>query len=144
MERKDARGARHANRKLVEPEEELNKLAGRVLAAAIDVHRYLGPGFLESVYEESLVFELVDRNISFARQIAFPVMYRGRVVGQSRLDLLVEEQLVLELKAVEEIRPVHRAQLLSYLRAGEFHLGLLINFNVPVLLRGVQRVVWSG
>jgi GxxExxY protein len=134
----------YPRRQLIEPPEELNVLARRVLAAAIEVHRHVGPGFVESVYEESFALELKAHGIKYQRQVRFPVLYKQRHVGESRLDFLVEEQLVVELKAVEELREVHKQQLFSYLRSGEFQLGLLINFNVPVLLRGVRRVAWSG
>ena len=133
-----------ARRQLLEPSEELNTLASRVLDAAIEVHRRLGPGFIESVYEEAFAMELTASAITYQRQLSVPVLYKQRLVGESRLDFLVEEQLVVELKAVEELREVHRQQVFSYLRAGEFQLGLLINFNVPVLLRGVRRIIWSG
>ena len=144
MDRKEARDARDASKRLWEPSDELNALATRVLEAAIEVHRHLGPGFLESIYEQSFVMELQARAIPFQRQVRFPVLYKDAIVGESQLDLLIDERLVVELKAVEELRPVHGQQLFSYLRTGEFQLGLLINFNVPVLLRGVRRMVWSG
>ena len=131
-------------KELIEPSEELNDLARRVLEAAIEVHRRLGPGFVESVYEEALSMELASRAIKHQRQVRFPVLYKQRLVGESLLDFLVDEQLVVELKSVEELRVVHKQQVFSYLRAGEFQLGLLINFNVPLLLQGVRRVVWSG
>jgi len=129
---------------VIEPSDALNALASRSLAAAIEVHRYLGPGFLESVYEEAFGIELTARGIHYQRQVRFPVLYKEQLVGESRLDFLVEELLVVELKAVEELREVHKQQVFSYLRAGEFQLGLVINFNVPVLLQGVKRIVWSG
>lgn len=103
----------------------------------------MGPGFLESTYEESFAIELAERRIPFRRQVVIPVFYRDLPVGESRLDFLIDDLVVVELKAVEELRQVHRAQLLSYLRAGAFELGLLINFNVPVLVQGVKRVVWT-
>src|SRR5690606_24207901 len=102
-----------------------------------EVHRQLGPGFLEYVYEEALVLELTTRGFSFRRQPVFPVLYKGVQIGEARLDLLVEDELVVELKAVEELRPLHRAQVLSYLRTGEFQLGLLFNFNVYSLRQGI-------
>ncbi|HUS29853.1 MAG TPA: GxxExxY protein, partial [Kofleriaceae bacterium] len=114
MERKGAIRARDASRKLIEPDDALNALARRVLEAAIEVHRYLGPGFVESVYEQSLAIELGARSIKFEQQIRFPVLYKDTVVGTSQLDFLVEERLVVELKAVEELRVVHRQQLFSY------------------------------
>jgi len=112
-----------------------------VLGAAVEVHRRLGPGFLEGVYEEALCVELRSRRIPFVRQAVITVDYKGHRVGDARLDLLVADRLVVELKAVESLAQIHVAQLLSYLRATRLPLGLLINFNVAVLLRGVRRVV---
>ncbi len=117
--------------------------ASAVLGAAIEVHRVLGPGFLESVYEEALDYELRDRSIAFVRQPPLGLTYKGRPVGDLRPDLLVADRLLVELKAVDQLAPIHVAQALSYLRATRLRLALLINFNVPVLLRGVRRVVLS-
>jgi len=114
------------------------------LAAAVEVHKQLGPGYLESVYEEAMVGELSLEKIPFVRQLAIPVQYKDHLVGQARLDLLVNDELVVELKAVDTLLPIHKAQVLSYLRATQRRLGLLINFNVPVLMRGVQRVILSN
>jgi GxxExxY protein len=126
---------------VVEPSAELDDLAHRVIGAAIEVHRLLGPGFLESVYEEALCVELGLRHIRFARQVPISLKYKGERVGQARLDLLVDDCLVVELKAVESLAPIHLAQVLSYLKATRFRLGLLINFDVNVLQRGIRRVV---
>ena len=126
-----------------EPSEELDRLARNVIGAAIEVHRALGPGFLESVYEEALCLELQLRGIPFVRQITVGVNYKGRKVGEGKLDLLVGDILVVELKAIEDIAPIHIAQVLSYLKTTGHKLGLLINFNVPVLRQGVKRVVLS-
>ena len=104
----------------------------------------LGPGFLESVYEEALCVELALRGIHFLRQVLVAVDYKGHPVGESRLDLLIEGTLVVELKAVDALAPVHSAQMISYLRATGHHLGLLINFNVPLLKDGVKRIVLSS
>jgi GxxExxY protein len=145
MERQDAKDAKTAKERRFyrEPSPKVDALASAVIRAAITVHRELGPGFLESFYEEALVLELTARQISFGRQVALPVYYGEICIGESRIDLLVDELLVVELKAVEELRQVHRAQVLSYLRAGSFELGLLINFNVVQLIQGVRRVVSS-
>jgi GxxExxY protein len=124
-----------------EPSETTDRLAYRVIGAAIEVHRILGPGFLEVVYEEALCVELSLRDIPFARQVPIGVDYKGNRVGQSRMDLLVDDHLVVELKAVECIAPIHVAQLLSCLKAAKLKLGLLITFNVPVLRAGVRRVI---
>ena len=127
-----------------EPDEEIDTWVRRTLAAAVEVHRQLGPGYLESVYEEALSVELSLVKIPFSRQIAIPVQYKDQLVGQARLDFLVNDELVVELKAVDALLPIHKAQVLSYLKATRRPLGLLINFNVPVLMRGVQRVILSN
>jgi GxxExxY protein len=113
----------------------------RVIGAAIEVHRALGPGFLESVYEEALAVELEIRGVAFRRQVPVELDYKGRRIGLARLDLLVEERLVVELKAADRLAPVHLAQVLSYLKATRLRHGLLLNFNVPALRLGIQRVV---
>lgn len=127
----------------VEPNKDVDRLARQVIGAAIEVHRHLGPGFLESVYEEALVVELGLRGIAFERQWPVPVSYKERHVGEGRIDLLVGNELIVELKAVDGLAPIHKAQVISYLKAMGLHLGLLINFNVPVLRAGIQRVVLS-
>src|SRR3990172_3247268 len=117
-------------------------LTGVVIGAAIEVHRVLGPGLLESAYAECLVRELATRRAAFERQVALPIQYKGeRVDAAYRLDFLVGRRVVVELKCVETILPVHRAQLLSHLRLGGFPVGLLINFNVPALRSGIVRIV---
>lgn len=126
-----------------EPNRELDQLAHAVIGAAIEVHRALGPGFLESVYEEALSFELEQRAIPFTRQHIISVSYKGRPVGEGRLDMLVAGWLVVELKAVDVLAPIHMAQVISYLKATGHKLGLLINFNVPILKQGIRRVVLS-
>lgn len=118
----------------------VEELANRVIGAAIEVHRNLGPGFLEIVYEEATAVELTLRQIPFTRQTVFSVDYKGHAVGSSRLDLLVGECLPVELKAVEALAPIHTAQALSYLKATKHRLALLINFNVSVLKDGIKRV----
>ena len=127
----------------MEPGDEVDRLANRVIGAAIEVHRMLGPGFLESVYEEALCVELGLRGIPFARQAAIGVSFKGQTVGEGRVDLLVAGKLIVELKAVESLSAVHSAQLLSYLKAAGCKLGLLINFNVLLLRNGIKRVVLS-
>ena len=119
----------------------LNRLSEAVIGAAIEVHRGLGPGFLEAVYEEALCIELRERGIPFARQVVVHVSYRGQRVGEGRLDLLVAGTLVIELKATDGLTPLHKAQLLSYLKTCGYRLGLLINFNTPRLVDGVSRVI---
>lgn len=118
----------------------LNELAGRVIGAALEVHSILGPGYLESVYEEALVRELEIRNISFERQKIVYLSYKGLQVGEGRLDLLIENELIVELKAIECFSTIHIAQALSYLKATQLRLCLLINFNVPSLKNGIKRI----
>lgn len=127
----------------LEPDPEVNALAHAVIGAAIEVHRLLGPGFLESVYEEALSIELALRSIPHVRQQAIAIQFKGQTVGEGRIDLLVDNRLVVELKAVDELAPIHTAQVLSYLKATGHPLGLLINFNVLVLKNGVKRIVLS-
>jgi len=126
---------------LREPDAALNEIANRVIGAAIEVHRALGPGFLESVYESALALELESCGIPFVRQAVVEVGYKGMSVGEGRLDMLVAGRLVLELKATDGLTPLYTAQLLSYLRTTGHELGLLINFNVPRLRDGIRRVV---
>jgi GxxExxY protein len=118
-----------------------NRLSGEVIGAAIEVHRILGPGYLESVYEDALCVEFELRGIRFSRQHPIKVSYKGRGVGESRLDLLVDNVLIVELKAVDALLPIHKAQVISYLRATGLHLGLLINFNEVTLMRGLRRII---
>ncbi|MEK7815963.1 MAG: GxxExxY protein [Pseudomonadota bacterium] len=128
----------------MEPSKELDELANSVIGAAIEVHRHLGPGYLESVYEEALGIELMERHIPYRLQHLISVTYKGKSVGEGKLDLLVADKLVVELKAVEALLPVHKAQVISYLKATKLHLGLLINFNASVLRDGIQRIIYSN
>ena len=127
-----------------EPGQVLDELAHDVIGAAIEVHRALGPGYTENVYEEALCIEMAQKNIPFERQVKIAVDYKGQKVGEGRLDLLVAKVLLVELKAVEMLAPIHQAQLLSYLKMTHLKLGLLINFNVPILKQGIKRVVLSN
>lgn len=121
-------------------EMELNSITEQIIGAAIEVHGALGPGLLESAYEECLCRELSLRDIPFERQKPLPVEYKGcRLDCGYRLDLLVAAAVVVEIKAVEAIDPIHEARLLTYLKLGGWKLGLLINFNVPVLKDGIRR-----
>ena len=124
-----------------EPDSATDTLAREVIGAAIEVRKALGPGYLESVYEEALCIELRLRGIDFEQQYDVSVSYKGHPVGNGRIDILVKECLIVELKAVEALMPIHKAQVISYLRATKCTLGLLINFNVPVLRNGIQRVI---
>ena len=119
-----------------------NETTETIIGGAIAVHRALGPGLLESAYEACLFYELVDRGLSVERQKALPVEYRGVNLDCGyRIDLLVEKIIIIELKAVEKIDPIHKAQLLSYLKLSSCKLGLLINFNVRLLKNGIHRIV---
>ena len=118
-----------------------NDWTGVVIEACIEVHRHIGPGFPESVYEEALCIELAERGIPFERQVPCPVNYKGHNVGHGKMDVVVAGCLVLELKTVDSLGRVHFAQVMSYLRASGHRLGLLINFNVPMLKDGIRRIV---
>jgi GxxExxY protein len=121
-----------------------NDCTNSVIASAIEVHRLLGPGLLESVYEACLCRELSERGISFRRQVALPVEYKGTKLDAGlRIDLLVAESLVVEIKSVETLAPVHEAQLLTYLKLSGIETGLLLNFNVVRLKDGIKRMVLS-
>jgi len=124
-----------------EPGDELDRLANRVIGAAIEVHRELGPGFMEAVYEEALCVELELRGIPFIRQAPITVSFKNRTVGEGRVDLLVADKLIVELKAVDRLSVIHTAQILSYMKAAECKLGLIINFNSLQLRYGIKRVV---
>jgi GxxExxY protein len=126
-----------------EPTPYLDELARITFDAAMAVHRALGPGFLESVYEEALCVELYRRSVPFERQVLFTVQYEGCAVGEGRFDVLIDGSLIVELKAVERLASIHVAQVVSYLRASNRHLGLLINFNVELLRDGIRRVIVS-
>jgi GxxExxY protein len=113
-----------------------------IIAAAIEVHRHLGPGLLESAYEECLCHELHFMGLDFKRQVPLPIIYKGLPLDCGyQIDLIVQNEVVVELKAVERILPIHQAQLLTYLKLAAKPVGLLINFNVPVLTQGVTRRV---
>ncbi|MDK3156797.1 GxxExxY protein [Kamptonema cortianum] len=121
--------------------EGMNIITQSVIGAAMEVHRTLGPGYLESVYEEAICHEFELRKIAHQRQHPIKLFYKGKNVGHERLDLLVEERVIVELKAVDSLAPIHQAQVISYLRAMNLRLGLLINFNVPILKQGIKRVI---
>ena len=116
-------------------------LTGEVIGAAIEVHRVLGAGYLESVYQGALAVELRSRGIGFEKEKIIAVTYKGNPIGESRLDFLIENTLVVELKAVANLTPLHEAQVLSYLKATNNNLALLINFNVTRLKNGIKRII---
>ena len=119
----------------------MNELTGEIISACITVHRELGPGLLEAFYQRALAFELSARGVTHDVERTFPVTFRGQVLGHQRIDLVVDERVIVELKAVDRVGPVHFAQAISYLRATGLHVALLINFNVPVLKAGIRRIV---
>lgn len=121
--------------------DELESLAHRVIGCCVRVHRELGPGLLESIYSQAVVIELEASHIQFELEKAIPVRYRDKLLCHQRLDLLVENQIVLELKSVERLDSIHLAQVLSYLRVAGVRLGLLVNFNVSILKNGIRRVI---
>jgi GxxExxY protein len=121
---------------------DINDLSKKILGACIEVHMHIGPGLLESAYEEALALALSDVGLRYDRQPRLAIMFKGRRLdAHYRADFVVERAVVVELKAVEAIIPVHKAQLLTYLRASGLTLGLLINFNAPTLRGGISRVV---
>lgn len=124
-----------------EPSAELDRLASAVINAALEVHKILGAGFLESTYEQALAIEFRLRGTEFEEQKPISLEYKNCPVGQTRLDFLVRGMLVVELKAVDTLLPVHHAQVSNYLKATGCQLGLLINFNVPLLRDGLKRIV---
>ena len=121
--------------------EDLNKLTEKIIGCAIEVHKNLGPGLLESIYEKALCVEFDLNDISYKNQVLIPINYKEHLLGEFRLDLLVEDLIILEIKAVEKMTPLYEAQLLSYLKLFEKKLGLLMNFNSPVLKDGIKRLI---
>ncbi len=120
---------------------EINEITERIIGAAIEVHRHLGPGLLESAYEECLCYELNQVGLRFERQVHLPIYYKGiKLQSAYRMDLVVEDAVVVEIKATEQAPPVYSAQLLTYLKSAHKPVGLLLNFNVPVLKDGIKRI----
>ncbi|MBZ5621308.1 MAG: GxxExxY protein [Acidobacteriia bacterium] len=121
---------------------ELDRLTELIIGAAIEVHRVTGPGLMESVYEECLCYELSQLGLNFQRQVPLPILYKGiKLACGYKMDLLVEDAVVLELKTVDQLLPVHSAQLLTYLKLSGKKVGLLLNFNEPILKKGLKRLV---
>ncbi len=121
---------------------EFDELSHRVIGCAIEVHRHLGPGLLESAYEQCLAYELSRSRIAFQLQALQPVRYKEMMLDCGyRIDMLIENQMIVELKSIDKVLGIHEAQLLTYMRLAEIKIGLLINFNVPVLKEGVKRFV---
>jgi len=121
--------------------ENLNVLTEKVIGCAIEVHRELGPGLLESTYEAALCIELRNAGLKYVKQPIFPVVYKGQVIGEYRLDLIVEDKIVIEVKSVERFDPVFEAQVLTYLKVTSKKIGLLMNFNSRLLRDGIKRFI---
>jgi GxxExxY protein len=121
--------------------DDLNQITERIIGCAIEVHRNLGPGLLENTYEEAMCIELTDAGLKFQRQLPFPILYKGRALGEYRLDLLVEEAVIVEIKSVERFNTVFEAQVLTYLKATGKKVGLLLNFNSRLLRDGIKRFI---
>lgn len=121
--------------------DDLNQITERIIGCAIEVHRNLGPGLLENTYEEALCIELADAGLKHQRQVTFPILYKGRTLREYRLDLLVEDAVIVEIKSVERFNPVFEAQVLTYLKATDKKIGLLLNFNSRLLRDGVKRFI---
>jgi len=123
-------------------EEKLNKITETIIGVAINIHRALGPGLLESAYEVCMVYDLVKEGLKVEQQKPLPIVYRGVKLGCGyRLDLMIENEVIVEIKSVEKLLPIHQAQLMSYLKLSDCRVGLLINFNVKILKNGIKRVV---
>lgn len=127
-----------------EPEPSLDRLTGAIIGAAIEVHKQLGAGLDEALYEVALARELTDRQIPFERQVSVPVNYKGSIIGRKQLDFIADGKVVIELKAVAELGPLHLAQVKTYLKITNLRLGLLINFNVTVLRNGIKRIIFHS
>lgn len=121
--------------------DEINQLTEKIIGCAIEVHRHLGPGLLEQTYESALCVELEQVGLKVQRQAAFPLVYKGRSIGEYRVDLIVEEAVVVEVKSVERFHPVFDAQVLTYLRVTGNKIGLLVNFNSLILKDGIKRSI---
>jgi GxxExxY protein len=116
-------------------------LTDRILACAIEVHRHLGPGLLESIYESAICMEFSAARLSFKRQIGVPLYYKGTLISEHRPDLVVENRVIVEIKSIERLDRIHMAQMLTYLRVTELRTGLILNFNSAVLRQGIRRVI---
>ncbi len=121
---------------------EINQLTHQIIGCAIEVHRMLGPGLLESAYQETLAFELAKKGLTFRKECPVPICYKDMKLDCAyRLDFLIENRVIIELKAVEILLPIHEAQLLTYMKFAEIHIGLLINFNCTKLIDGLRRFI---
>ena len=122
-------------------DDELECIIHRTIGSCIEVHRNLGPGLLENIYRRAICLEMIATDVAFETEKLIPVTYRSEILCQQRLDLVVEQKLLLEIKSVERLAPIHHAQVRSYLRVSGLRVGLLMNFNVPVLPEGIRRIV---
>ncbi len=113
----------------------------RIIGCAIEVHKHLGPGLLESVYESAMCVEFKSRSVPFKRQLGIPLYYKGELLSEHRPDLIVDDQVIVEIKSVERLAPIHVAQMLTYLRVASLRIGLILNFNSPTMKEGTRRVV---
>ncbi|MDZ7723384.1 MAG: GxxExxY protein [candidate division KSB1 bacterium] len=120
---------------------ELNKITEKIIGCAIEVHKTLGPGLLESIYEKALCIELKEAGLNFNSQKVIPLNYKGHSIGEFRIDLVVENAVVVEIKSVERHDPIFESQILSYMKLGDYKLGLLINFNSRLLKEGIKRFI---
>ena len=120
------------------------ELTRRIIGCALEVHRRLGPGLLESVYESALCIELKTQGLTFTRQVGIPLYYRGELIAEHRPDLIVEGEVIVEVKSVERLMPLYWAQVLTYLRVTGLRVGLLLNFNSPTLRAGTRRIVLNA
>jgi len=118
-----------------------NAITDRIIAGAVEVHRHLGPGLLESIYETALCVELSEAGLAYKRQLAVPVFYKGRLLAECRPDLIVAEKVIVEVKSTERHHPVYIAQMLTYLRVTNLNVGLILNFNNAWLKQGIRRVI---
>ena len=130
------------NFKFMKTKRELEQIATEIVDAIFQVHKEIGPGLLESVYELSLLQEFHLRNIKAKSQVSIPLLYKGVKLSKDfKIDILVDEEIIIELKAVEVLLPVHKAQIISYLKLADKRIGFLVNFNVPLIKQGIQRIV---
>jgi GxxExxY protein len=120
---------------------DFNALSEEIIGCAIEVHRELGPGLLESVYETALCIELKTATVDFKRQVGIPLYYKGELISEHRPDLIVADRIVVEIKSIARFDPIHTAVMLTYLRVAQLQLGLLLNFNTPHLRQGIKRVM---
>jgi GxxExxY protein len=121
--------------------DDLNELTKTIIGAAIEVHRVLGPGLLESIYESAMCIELDDRGLKYKRQMRVPASYKGRLLGEYKIDFIVEDLVVVEIKTVAVVLPIFEAQLITYIRLAKKHVGLILNFKAPLMKDGIVRRV---